>query len=224
MNKKRVIIIVSIVSLVIVSVVAAVIGISKKSTYKGEIDSLKSLYSKEVGLATTPFIKNMQESLPDNIKNDTKYVVKIKCTKEPEFDYQSLLEFGEVLEVFKGDGINVGDNITIYDARWSVSESGKHMNMWFVNFMKPGDEYLVYLTDKVESDMYDDYYKVEAFVIPPIFNYEDKNDKVVNEKGNDKAEYGKVKDFEFFAANEQVLDAWKEFKKKMMAEYGQESH
>ena len=102
------------------------------------------------------------------------YILKIKCTKDTKFDYQTCTEYGQVEKIFKGDGeLKEGDNIVmdfsgyhLFTKETGVADGIDAINTGFVNFMKPGREYLVFIKEKVETELYDyDVYTIEEFHI-----------------------------------------------------------
>lgn len=162
----------------------------------------------------------------------SEYILKIKCTRDTKFDYQTCTEYGQVEKIFKGDGeLKEGDNIVMDRSGYHLftEESGvtggiDAVSTGFVNFMKPGREYLVFIKEKVESELYDyDVYTIEGFTIAPILCYEDIDNVIVPKKRSDHAvSYELVKDNEVFMETEELEKEYYDFKYRIISKFDEE--
>lgn len=159
-------------------------------------------------------------------EEESKYILKIRCTKDAKFDYQSCLEYGEVVKVFKDNGdITIGDNIVmdrsgyhLFTKEGGVTPGIDSANMGFANLMKKDKEYLVFIEDKIATELYDyDIYQIRGWSIVPIFSYEDMDNVIVDNGAAYAAEYKLVKDNEGFFDTEEIEQSYYEFKHRILS-------
>lgn len=157
-------------------------------------------------------------------RNNSEYILKIRCNKNTQLRYQACLESGEVLKVFKSNGdIAEGDEISfnresyhLFTAEGEVVEKDT-ANVGFVNFMKQDREYLVFLKEKIESELYDfPIYVLDGFIIAPVFCYEDFDNVIIEE--DSQVKYSLVKDNEVFVQNEELEKMFYDFKHRILSE------
>lgn len=156
---------------------------------------------------------------------ESNYILKIRCTKKAKFDYQSCLEYGEVVKVFKDNGdITVGDNIVmdrsgyhLFTKEGGVTPDIDSANTGFVNLMKKDKEYLVFIEDKITTELYaHDIYTIDGWTIAPIFCYEDMDNVIVDNGAEYAAEYKLVKDNEGFFDTEDIEQSYYKFKHRIL--------
>ena len=130
-------------------------------------------------------------------------------------------------EIYKGTDLSVGETIHIIFNRWRLNttvEPGS-VERGFVNVLKENEEYLIFLSEKVEP-LYEEnapiYRLVEEGVIAPIFSYEE-HENIIAELGEYEystyVRYEKVKDNEFFAVTEAGMETMLSLKEKMLEQY-----
>ena len=124
-----------------------------------------------------------------------------------------------------------GDNIVMDRSGYHLftEESGvtggiDAVSTGFVNFMKPGREYLVFIKEKIESELYDyDVYTIEGFTIAPILCYEDIDNVIVPKKRSDHAvSYELVNDNEVFMETEELEKEYYDFKYRIISKFDEE--
>ena len=118
----------------------------------------------------------------------------------------------------------MGDEIYITANGWRaiIRKDGWSTERNFVNVMREGSDYLVFLRDydKIRWDGCTVYYLDENRVIAPVFCYDDIPNIVIPKSGSDTyVPYSEVRDNEFFAASQAGLDAWLSLKQEMLAAY-----
>ena len=112
--------------------------------------------------------------------------------------------------------------LTAGDRRAIIRKDGWSTERNFVNVMREGSDYLVFLRDydKIRWDDCTVYYLDENRVIAPVFCYDDIPNIVIPKSGSDTyVPYSEVRDNEFFAASQAGLDAWLSLKQEMLAAY-----
>lgn len=202
------------VCLIIVIGIAVAIGMSKKGTYTNALDNMDKL---DVSLKSS-LNKELAEELYQLIPYESQYVLKVKVLEEPTFDFQTVTHKVKVLEVFKGDDVKVGEEIVLFNANYHYFEDRNHMNLYNVNLMKKGDEYLVFIRSKEKTELQGEYFYIETYVVTPYFNYKNKDNVIVEDSST---EYGNVKNNEFIVNTQYELEIFMEFKKMMMEKYDQ---
>ncbi len=235
MKKKRIIII-SAVTVVIAVII--VVAFKYRKNHRQVIDNnkLDNVWITQFYKFETINLLDEKEDMEGTYESSSSYILKVKCTKDTEFDYQTCTEYGQVEKIFKGDGeLKVGDNIVmnfggyyLFTQETGVAAGIDAVSTGFVNFMKPGREYLVFIKEKVETELYDyDVYDIEGFTIAPIFCYEDFDNVIVPKKRSDHAvPYELVKDNEVFMETEELEKEYYDFKYRIIgkfdSEYGKE--
>lgn len=227
MKKSRVIIISAVTVMIAVIIVVAM---KYRKNHRRIIDN-----NKLDNVCITQFYKELGELIDEKYNMEGKYdslssyILKVKCTKDTEFDYQTCTEYGQVEKIFKGDGeLKVGDNIVmdrrgyqLFTKESEVTAGFDAVNTGFVNFMKPGREYFVFIEEKVETELYDyDVYAIEGFSIAPIFCYEDVDNVIVPNKRS--VSYELVKDNEVFMETEELEKEYYDFKYRVISKYDEE--
>lgn len=112
----------------------------------------------------------------------------------------------------------------MFSNHWSLSLDGNpnSIERGFVNIMRVGNEYLVFVSQQVDVlnesipvyQLYDDSY------ITPVFCYENQSNIIVSPGGDTTyVPYTKVRNNEFFAETETALDAWEKLKSEMLLAY-----
>ena len=166
----------------------------------------------------------------------------------PAEDIKDILHADEqeyiVKEVFRGEGINVGDIIKInrtlymdaydynenkvnYTWKWQETNTDDPaiIEMHFSNLMLPEKDYLVFIAQEspLSKGNVKTYDCDSTLSVPYIYCYEDIENKTVAQAGDigtsTYVKYSLVKDNEFFGMNEKVLRELEDLKKDILAEY-----
>lgn len=121
-------------------------------------------------------------SLQDTVREEANYIVKVKAIEELRLQFQDATQKVVVEEVFLGSGLEEGDiievqkgnNMAFFDGFEGENINFWTMNMSFTNQMTVGEEYLIYLMNKVETFYPEDQiYQTVDILISPIFAYRD---------------------------------------------------
>lgn len=163
-------------------------------------------------------------SLQDTVREEANYIVKVKAIEELRLQFQDATQKVVVEEVFLGSGLEEGDIIEVKKGNNMAFFHDGNVHFWtvnmsFTNQMTVGEEYLIYLMDKVETFYPEDQiYLTVDILIAPIFAYCD-IENVLPEQFARYVPYIEVKDNEFFAMDEDVLAALEKFKDDLMEGY-----
>ena len=160
-------------------------------------------------------------SLQDSVKEEASYIVKVKAVEKLHLQFKDSTQKVVVEEVFWGSGLEKGDIIEVQKqgGRAYFDDNSWSMDMNFTNQMTVGEEYLVYLKNKVETFYPEDQiYQTVDFLISPIFAYREV-ENVLPEQPARYVPYTELKDNEFFAMDEDVLAALEKFKDDLMEGY-----
>lgn len=169
-------------------------------------------------LDTTPtLLETMQKELPNS-----NHIIRAKSAGEMGYTFKNNRQYVEVLEVFQGEGIEVGDKIAVTKLSWNFYFDEMTAEVYFINIMLPENEYLIFLEEKLETiDRKEiNIYLLAEWIIPPIFNYQDKENIVTPTPYDERyVPYDMVRDNEFFVRSEEALEALMEWKHGILAQY-----
>lgn len=207
---------------------AVVIGLKFRNNHRKIVDYDSETPLENVYITQLYFndILTEESDLYTRYKESSEYILKIRCTKSAKFDYQSCLEYGEVVKVFKDNGdITVGDNIVmdrsgyrLFTEEGGITDGIDSANMGFVNLMKQDKEYLVFIKGKLTTELYDhDIYTIDGWTIAPIFCYEDMNNVIVDSDKGYSAEYKLVKENEGFFLTKEIEQEYYDFKYRILS-------
>lgn len=169
-------------------------------------------------LDTTPtLLETMQKELPNS-----NHIIRAKSAGEMGYTFKNNRQYVEVLEVFQGEGIEVGDKIAVTTTSWFFIFDEMWANTSFINIMQPENEYLIFLEEKLETvdRKESNIYLLPEWIIPPIFNYQDKENIVTPTPYDERyVPYDMVRDNEYFVRSEEALEALMEWKHGILAQY-----
>ena len=229
--KKKIIIITAVV-VVFAAIAAISIGYRKNHRRIIEDNKLDNVYITQYFDFEDTDLFSEEFDYVGTYESQSAYILKIKCTKDSKFDYQTCTEYGQVEKIFKGDGeLKVGDDIVMDRSGYYLfaKESGvatgiDAVSTGFVNFMKPGREYLVFIEEKVKSELYDyDVYSIRGYTFVPILSYGDYDNVIVPKKRSDHAvPYEPVKDNEVFMETRELEKKYYDFKYRILNKFDEE--
>lgn len=161
----------------------------------------------------------LHQSLPE-----APLILRVTPVAELEQHFGRSIHKVVVRQTFVSEDVSVGDEIYITANGWRaiIRKDGWSTERNFVNVMREGSDYLVFLRDydKIRWDDCTVYYLDENRVIAPVFCYDDIPNIVIPKSGSDTyVPYSEVRDNEFFAASQAGLDAWLSLKQEMLAAY-----
>lgn len=158
--------------------------------------------------------------------DDSAYIVRVKAQGIYEALFYVNRQAVQVQEVYHGVELLPGDEIWIASERWSFSfddQDGRTANTGFINALNEGEEYLVFLSEKIEPLQKEEravYRMNEAFLMVPVFSYTEHDNKIVPVFGETTyVDYADVADNEFFTTTEAGMNAILEFKQDLLERY-----
>lgn len=174
----------------------------------------------EIGLLSENTALNIEEYAENSLEDNSRYILKVTPTDKVRFSFLCYTEPVEILEIYKGDDLQIGEEIEIFRNSstifWDLNDTDG-INMGFVNLMNESEEYLVFLDKKIEDKPV---YKTTYCVVAPIFSYTHHDNPVVNGKNNSSSiEYINVKNNEFFVGDDYSLNALERAKEKFILKY-----
>lgn len=165
----------------------------------------------------------------DNELDSSNYIIAVTCQEKSFFRYSCTTQKVKIEHVFKGNNIKKGDIIEIAKSDSEIFNSdemkinGRNcINMGFVNEMKPGYTYLVFLDKKINThDENTVIYITDDFIMSPIFCYSDieNNPCTTISDFNLSAWYGDIKDNEFFISSENAIKKMEDYKENLLSKY-----
>ena len=205
---------------------AALFGAYKRQTYT-DFSSIPDYMNDFAGAQLPESMvatecEQLKEALPD-----APIIIKVHAVEPLENLFRISRQKVQIDEIYKGTDLSVGETIHIIFNRWRLNttvEPGS-VERGFVNVLKENEEYLIFLSEKVEP-LYEEnapiYRLVEEGVIAPIFSYEE-HENIIAELGEYEystyVRYEKVKDNEFFAVTEAGMETMLSLKEKMLEQY-----
>ena len=207
-------------------------GISQKQTYTRILEGTNALdcfYVAEFPESLTETtLEDMQKMLPNS-----GFIIRATATGEK--DYLFMVNQQEVLvqKVYQGEGMQVGEKINIVAGAGFVFRNvaeGKLAELGFVNEMREGQEYLIFLEKKINHlSFYNtnakDTYQVMPTLITPIFGYEDRENVIIDipQGTSTYVQYSLVRENEFFVTSKQALTTLIEMKHRFLNTYPKEN-
>lgn len=201
----------------------SVFGFSYKSSFTDvahDEDFMQSLYVAEI---TEEIAAVECEMLAQELPNCA-CILRVKAVSTVDYRYGDGRQQVEVIDVFSGENLNVGDIIYLTSPRWGLDlyDDLKSVERGFVNILKGDYEYLVFCTSLVKSadNQIPTYQLFHESYIVPVFCYTEL-DNVIVEPGDygTYIPYAQVKDNEFFAASNGALEKWKALKEAIISKY-----
>ena len=165
--------------------------------------------------------EQMKTELPES-----NIVLKVRATGEQKYMFQIFQQGAQVTQIFKGpEGLQ---DQTIWLARfsWVLRPEEMYADMGFVNLMREGKEYLVFLDGEMDTTAARQdrpvYRAPEHSLIAAVFCYENFENVAVEPPDEEctYVPYEPVKDNEFFAVTEKGIEAMEDLKHSMLALYG----
>lgn len=198
---------------VIMLIPAVITGLWCRSTFV-YCNELKYYKVSPVDTSVIEIVAKNLETLTD----ESVYVLKVKCISEPLFTFKRMYQRVEVLEIFKGDGIDAGDVINITACSSRIFTEDNRINMGFVNAMHQDKDYLVLLNEREDvKEIELKLYPTAEALITLIFVYEN----TVNAPAGEVVyvPYTKLQDNELFARTQEGLEIFLDIKQKVMEKY-----
>lgn len=213
------------VVVIIVFLTAGVFGIVKRQTYTditSESDYLDKFHvaviPEERMLSACDFLYEKIQALP--------IVMKVKCVEEREYVFGAGHQKVHVEEIFKGSELVQEDELYLYsDWTFVFHTPPATAEVGFQELMKPGEEYLVFLTGNTVKIYGEDTIGYEIYndlVLKPIFHYgscEHTPVELDENVGHTYVSYLEVKGNEMFSDTVAGYEVWLALKEKLFAIY-----
>lgn len=204
----------------------AAFGVSQKRTYTNltmqpdMMDYFKvAEFPEEIA---EPVCSDMKEVLPAS-----DIILRVRGTGKRKYSFLgNFIQLVQVEEVYKGDDIEIHDEIYLYRETWQISFTGgvQSVELGFSNYIRAGKEYLVFIDNKVDSYEGENHvYQLLETTIAPVFCYESFENKIItipDESETTYIDYSKVDDNEFFVTTEKVLETFMQMKAYLLEFYG----
>ncbi len=206
----------------LLTLMGLILGIYSKSTYTNIMEEEDILDSFETAELAGDWLSANEEILADQ-----EYAIKCRVISGPTYSFRTFTYKVEVLEVFKGSDLNVGDEINIWRGSWSVRASEKRIDLGYINTLSTEKEYMVFLSERLDipEEKYGVVYAMSGDIIgAPIFCYDDDFERVcaplsTEEDYGSYVSYSLIKNNEFFASNETIMQSAYEYKYRVMSTY-----
>lgn len=200
-------------------------GLSKRGTYTDITADPDYLYSLNVAELYTEAVENSCTSLMEELPSSP-IILKVTPLAVPECFFRGRQQKVRVETVFAGDDLSAGDEVYITSDRWGYNLYEDAVETYFVNEMKVGKTYLIFLSGVVgttgteHTEVYS-LQTVDASAILPVFCYDTCNNVIIPlpEEGSSYVPYSAVADNEFFAEEQEGLDAFLALKEELLAIY-----
>lgn len=210
--------------LLLVIFVSAAVGLYKKQSYTNitaEPNMMDhfTVAQLDIGMISDDFGEILKEELLNS-----NIIIRARATGEIIHHYRLNEQYGEVLEVYRGDNhVDIGDEIGIISPGWLFFFDDMSANMGFINFMEEGEEYLLFIEEKVDTlDPLDNTYVVVDAIVSPVFSYKDKDNIIAKTEGEiSYVPFSEVSQNEFFVNSNEVLDMLMGLKHDLIEEFPQ---
>lgn len=161
----------------------------------------------------------------EEIVEEAPIIVKAKAQKSFEYYGREGRQLVLIEEVFRGNGLEQGDEIYVYSNKIKFIDSGifYSIGMWNTSFMEVEGEYLIFLLGEVPlPNSKDKIYQLydEKINIMPIFSYEDLDNGLV--EVNDKygcIQFSETKGREIFTNSKVVMSTYLDIKHQLLKKY-----
>ncbi|GMQ57177.1 hypothetical protein AN1V17_15720 [Vallitalea sediminicola] len=206
---------------VTVFIAAVIIGILNKQTYTNITNMDNAMDNFSVAVLNNELVLNTIDRMEEDLPN-ANIILKVKAEGEVENMFKLYKQRVIVEEVYNGDDIKKGDMIFIMAGHWRYYFDDMSANMGFTNLLEKDDEYLIFIKEKVNSlDINDDnIYCLVDTIINPVFNYEDKENVIVEtSKDNYYVSYSEVSKNEFFVNSQDSLNKLEALKHRLIKDY-----
>lgn len=171
----------------------------------------------EIGLLSENTALNIKEYAENSLENGSSYILKVTPTDKVKFSFLCYTEPVEILDIYKGDDLQIGEEIEILRNSstifWDLNDTDS-ANMGFVNLMNEKEEYLVFLDKKIEDKPV---YQTSTCLMSAIFSYSDRDNVVLADDNVFK--FCNVGNNEFFTADKESLEILESVKSVLIEKY-----
>lgn len=202
---------------------AGLYGISKRGTYTNINELERPRESFNVAVFLNERIDNLSspETWEQNLMQTAESVVRIEVLESSEFLFKISKQKVLVKEVLYGKTELEGLEITLVPKGGRIyGDTYKTINMGYCNEMEVGKDYLVYITERIDTiDKSENAYYILKQDVYAVFAYEPRESQPLETSGD--VPYSKVSEYEYFAQSQEGLDTLLNLRKYVMKKWNQ---
>ena len=204
-------------------------GIYEKRSYTDiskDASYLEQLYVAELPESNAFAVsRQLSETLP--LAPD---IVRVTVKGEVEHLFKTSRQLVKVEQIYQGKSLSPGEEFYVTSGRWELiaasdPSDGNRVQSGFINFLNSGEEYLLFLGERVDgpgetTPIFELYGGIET-LLAPAFSYQEHKDVIVPimDGASTYVPYSEVCDNEFFVTTQAALDALLELKETMLQKY-----
>ncbi|MGL5152171.1 MAG: hypothetical protein ACRC7N_16575 [Clostridium sp.] len=149
-----------VVALTFIFILCVFVGIYTRNSFIDDVsDGRLEYYSSDLRFFMTSSLESgsKREKITDvdELSNEADLILKVKITENKEYKAYSFLTECNVVEIYSNKrNLELKEKIYIYDPSWYSVPHKSYMAMEGYNFLKKGDEYLVFLNTIEVPDGY----------------------------------------------------------------------
>ena len=206
-----------------------IIGLYSKASYADFNEESNPMERFTVGLLTEEMCER-QIDLMRSTLDDSKYIVAARIADDFRFLPSCTTQSIEIVKVFKGDSLSVGETIDIVFSQeifWneeSAAADTAYINMGFANKLAVGETYLLFLDSEIEtfngSRMF---IKLDEYLLMPVFSYDHEKIGWAQSENEDpevyECRYMAVSELDYFLSSEKSADELKALRKEIIEKY-----
>ena len=206
-----------------------IIGLYSKASYADFNEESNPMERFTVGLLTEEMCER-QIDLMRSTLDDSKYIVAARIADDFRFLPSCTTQSIEIVKVFKGDSLSVGETIDIVFSQeifWneeSAAADTAYINMGFTNKLAVGETYLLFLDSEIEtfngSRMF---IKLDEYLLMPVFSYDHEKIGWAQSENEDpevyECRYMAVSELDYFLSSEKSADELKALRKEIIEKY-----
>ena len=206
-----------------------IIGLYSKASYADFNEESNPMERFTVGLLTEEMCER-QIDLMRSTLDDSKYIVAARIADDFRFLPSCTTQSIEIVKVFKGDSLSVGETIDIVFSQeifWneeSATADTAYINMGFANKLAVGETYLLFLDSEIEtfngSRMF---IKLDKYLLMPVFSYDHEKIGWAQSENEDpevyECRYMAVSELDYFLSSEKSADELKALRKEIIEKY-----
>ena len=206
-----------------------IIGLYSKASYADFNEESNPMERFTVGLLPEEMCER-QIDLMRSTLDDSKYIVAARIADDFRFLPSCTTQSIEIVKVFKGDSLSVGETIDIVFSQeifWneeSATADTAYINMGFANRLAVGETYLLFLDSEIEtfngSRMF---IKLDKYLLMPVFSYDHEKIGWAQSENEDpevyECRYMAVSELDYFLSSEKSADELKALRKEIIEKY-----
>ena len=206
-----------------------IIGLYSKASYADFNEESNPMERFTVGLLPEEMCER-QIDLMRSTLDDSKYIVAARIAGDFRFLPSCTTQSIEIVKVFKGDSLSVGETIDIVFSQeifWneeSATADTAYINMGFANKLAVGETYLLFLDSEIETlDGSRMFIKLDKYLLMPVFSYDHEKIGWAKSENEDpeiyECRYSTVSELDYFLSSEKSADELKALRKEIIEKY-----